>query len=140
MKSKPSPAEIVTMAGAAATLVFSFLAFFTAPFSSASLNAWDRSLFPIATYVTFAGVISGGVIALRRFANVNLPPRVGSFTWEQLHLLLGILAGLIMGGYLLSDNGLDFGIGFWGMLFGSVALIVGAIMLPNERHGPRGLA
>lgn len=140
MKTKPTPGEIVTMAGGAATIVFSLLAFFVVPGGGPSFNAWDTGLFPIATYATFAGLISGGTIALRRFANVRLPANVGGFSWEQVHLLLGIFAGLIMGGYLISDKGFDYGIGFWGVLAGTVALIVGAVMMPKERHGPRGLA
>ena len=140
MKTKPTPGEIVTMAGGAATVVFSFLAFFVVPGGGPSFNAWDTSLFPIATYAALAGAISGGTIALRRLANVRLPTTVGGFSWEQVHLLLGIFAGLIMGGYLFSDTGADYGIGFWGTVTGTAALIVGAVMMPKERHGPRGLA
>ncbi len=142
MSQHPTRGEIVTMAGGALTVLSSFLAFYS--FSSAlgdlSANAWDSGLFPIAAYPAFAGVISGGVIALRRFAHVGFSSRVGSFTWEQMHLLLAVLAGLIMGGYLIGDTSASYGLGFWGMLAGTVALIAGAVMMPNERHGPRGLA
>ena len=140
MKHQPSRAEIVIMAGGAVTIVCSLLAFYTAPVGDGSVNAWDSGLFPLATYAAFSGLISGGTIALRRFANVALPTHIGGFSWEQVHLLLGIFAGLIMGGYLVSDSGYGYGIGFWGMLAGTAALIVGAVMLPKERHGPRGLA
>ena len=140
MKQQPTRAEIVVMAGGAVTVIFSFLSFYTLPIGSSSVNAWDSGLFPIATYPALAGLISGGIIALRRFARVGFSARAGTFTWPQVHVLLGIFAGLIMGGYLIADNGgLNRGIGFWGMLAGTAALIVGAAMLTNEPSGPRRL-
>jgi hypothetical protein len=128
------------MAGGAAALIFSLFAFYTSPIGSASANAWDQGFFPIAAYPALAGAISGGVVALRRFAGINFSSSVGGFSWHQIHLLLAIFAGLIMGGYLITDSGLDRGIGFWGMLAATGALIVGAVMLKNEPSGPRGLA
>ena len=139
MKSKPTTAEIVLMAGGAGALVFSVFAFYD--LQVVTVNAWDSGLFPIATYPALAGAVSGGVVALRRFAGIHFSSSVGGFTWLQVHLLLGIFAGLVMAGYLIADtSGADFGIGFWGMLAATVALIVGAVMLKNEPSGPRGLA
>ena len=81
--------------------------FYTA--GSLSVNAWDTFLSPIALYPVFAGVASAGVVALRRFANAQLAVRLGSYTWEQIHVLLGLLALLISVGYFFHDHGgLDF--------------------------------
>ena len=142
MKNQPTRAEIVIMAGGAATMVFSFLAFYrlNTPIGTVDQNAWDTGLFPIATYPALAGLISAGIVALRRFARVGFSARAGGFTWPQAHQLLGVLAGLIMGGYLITNaGGFDRGIGFWGMLAGTAALVVGGFMLTNERSGPRRL-
>ena len=141
MKNQPTRAEIILMAGGAVTVLFSFLAFYSydTPIGSVNQNAWDTGLFPIATYPALAGLISGGVIALRRFAHVGFSARVGNYSWPQVHFLLGIFAGLIIAGYLVSDPGTAFGIGFWGMLAGTAALIIGAAMLANEPSGPRRL-
>jgi len=73
------------------------------------------------------------------FARVGFSARAGTFTWPQVHQLLGIFAGLIMAGYLIRTGSAEFGIGFWGMLAGTAALIVGAFMLANEPTGPRRL-
>ena len=135
MKNQPTRAEIVLMAGGAVTVLFSFLAFYSV--GSASVNAWASGFFPLTTYPALAGLISGGIIALRRFARVGFSGRAGSFTWPQVHQLLGLFAGLIMAGYLIQARSADFGIGFWGMLAGTAALIVGAFMLANEPSGPR---
>jgi hypothetical protein len=141
VKSKPTTAEIVLMAGGAVALISSLFAFYTAPIGSLSFNAWDTGLFPIAAYPALAGAISGGVVALRRFAGMHFSDSVGGFTWQQVHLLLAIFAGLVMAGYLITDHGgADFGIGFWGMLASTGALIAGAVKLKNEPSGPRGLA
>ncbi len=45
-----------------------------------------------------------------------------------------------MAGYFLQSHpGANFGLGFWTMLGGSIALLVGGVMIGRERHGPRGL-
>ncbi len=143
MRGKATRAEIVIMAGAVATIIGSFFGFYTYNFTGTQSvrRAWDAGLSPITLYPVFAGLFSGGVVAMRRFANATLSIRLGSFTWEQFHLLLGLLASLIMAGYFLQDkSGLQFGLGFWAMLAGSIALLVGGVMIGRERHGPRGLA
>ena len=140
MKSKPTTAEIVLMAGGAVALIGSLLSFYQVPGGSASLNAWDKGLFPIAAYPALAGAISGGVVALRCFAGIHFSAGVGGFSWPQIHLLLGIFAGLIMAGYLITNTGLDRGIGFWATLAATIAIVVGSVMLKNEPSGPRGLA
>ena len=141
VKTNPSRGEITIMAGGAVTLIFSFLAFYSIPQTDVTVNAWDDLLFPIAAYPAFAGAVSGGITALRRFGSSNLTARPGGFTWDQVHRLLGIFAVLIIVGYFVTNKGgLDLGIGFYGMAAGSIAALVGAVMLSQEHHGPRGLA
>lgn len=137
MAAKATRAEIVIMLGGLATIVCSFAPFYDV--NGFTVNAWRSELAPITLYPVFAGFASGGVIALQRFANANLAVRLGSFTWEQVHLLLGLLALLITGGYFFRSGQPSFGFGFWGLLGGSIALVVGAAMLSRERPGLRGL-
>jgi len=137
MPSKLTRAEFTILAAGIALVVGSFAPFYSA--SGISVNAWDSFLSPIALYPVFAGAASAGVVALRHFANAQLAVRLGSFTWEQVHVLLGLLALLITGGYFFKDrSGLSFGLGFWLLLGGSIALFAGALMLSRERAGPRG--
>ena len=68
-----------------------------------------------------------------KFANVKLPDRVVGFTWEQVHLVLGLLAGLMAVGWLITDIG-NKEIGFWLEVLGGIALAVGAVMMQRERH------
>jgi hypothetical protein len=139
MQSKLTRGEFTLLAAGVALIVGSFAPFYTA--GSESLNAWDSfwGLSPISLYPVFAGVASAGVVALRRFANAQLAVRLGPFSWEQVHVLLGLFALLVSGGYFFASHpGLDFGLGFWLTLGGSIALLVGAVMLSRERSGPRG--
>jgi hypothetical protein len=139
MQGKATRGEAVIMIGGVVVIALSFAPFYTYG-PRGSRNAWDAGLSPIALYPLFAGALSAGVIALRRFANAGLAVRLGSFSWEQVHVLLGLFALLITVGYFFTDDlfGGDFGFGFWGMLAGSIALFVGALLLTRERSGPRG--
>jgi hypothetical protein len=139
MESKLTRGEFTLLAAGVALIVGSFAPFFSAP--GFSVNAWDSGfgLSPISLYPAFAGAASAGVIAMRRFANAQLAVRLGSYTWEQVHVLLGLFALLITVGYFFTDHGgVDFGLGFWLLFGGSIALFAGALMLSRERSGPRG--
>ena len=139
MQNKLTRGEFTLLAAGIAVIVGSFAPFYTA--GGFSVNAWDSGfgLSPISLYPVFAGVASAGVVAMRRFANAQLAVRLGSFTWEQMHVLLGLFALLISVGYFFTDHGgANFGFGFWILLAGSIALFAGALMLSHERSGPRG--
>ena len=72
-------------------------------------------------------------VALTSFANVSLPRRVAGFTWNQVHLLLGFQALVMMLCFLIRDkSSLSFGVGFALMFIASIGLMVGAIMRDRE--------
>ena len=138
MQSKLTRGEFTLLAAGVAVIVGSFAPFYTGT-GGFSVKAWDSFLSPIALYPVFAGAASAGVVALRRFADAQLAIRLGSFTWEQVHVLLGLFALLISVGYFFSEKGTaSFGFGFWLIFGGSIALFAGALMLSHERSGPRG--
>jgi len=127
----PTPAAIVLMASGAVALVGSFLDFFGNDFGGAS--AWSSGLFPIATLMVIFAVVSGAVIALTRFAGVQLPSQVAGFSWMQIHLVLGFFAALYALAYLVvKTGGADRKIGFWLVLIACIGSLVGAIMLQKE--------
>ena len=65
-----------------------------------------------------------------------LPTTVSDLRWEQIYLILGFVATVYALAYLLVDKGgLDFGIGFWGVLIVCVATLVGAVLLQREGSG-----
>jgi hypothetical protein len=138
MQSKLTRGEFTLLAAGVALIVGSFAPFYTGS-GGFSVNAWHSGLSPISLYPLFAGAFSAGVVALRRFANAQLAIRLGSYTWEQLHVLLGLFALIIVLGYFFTDKGgAGFGLGFWLTFGGAIALFVGALMLSRERAGPRG--
>ena len=93
----------------------------------------QRTCFPIATLLPLYGLVMGLQIALTKFAGVKLPESVLGFTWEQIHLALGVMAGLMAFGWLITDTG-DKQIGQWFEILGGIALVVGAVMLQRERN------
>jgi hypothetical protein len=121
-----TPAEILIMAAGAVMLVGSFFDF------ASSTSAWGSYWFPIVTLIPVYGVAMAGQIALDRFANVEMPDRVFDFTWEQLHLLLGVFAAVMAVAWLFAADHKE--LGFWVLLTGSVAAAVGAFMLQAERR------
>jgi len=126
VKEKPTVPDWIMMAGGVVCLLFSFFAFYS--FASIDTSAWGSGLFPLATYVALFGVIVGGSVALMKFANVNLPEPILSFSWKQIRLALSIFAALLMIGFLILDTGFDKAIGFWLMMLGAIALVVGSVM------------
>ena len=126
-RQSPTPGEIVIMAAGAVMLVFSFLHF------ARDISAWGSREFPIATLMPIYGLVMALQIALTKFAGVQLPDSVAGFTWEQLHLAVGAMAGLMAIGWLLTDTG-DKQIGQWFEILGGMALVVGAVMLQRERN------
>jgi len=126
-RQPPTPGEIVIMAAAAVMLVFSFLHF------AADTSSWGKGLFPIATLLPLYGVIMALQIVLTKFANVSLPGQLAGFTWEQVQLAIGLMAGLLALGFLITDLP-DKQVGLWFEVLGGIALAVGAVMLQRERH------
>jgi hypothetical protein len=126
-RQPPTPGEIVIMVAGGLMLVFSFLHF------AGNTSAWGTGLFPIATLLPVYGLVMALQIALTKFASVNLPGSVLGFTWEQLLLAVGAMAGLMAIGWLLTDYG-NKQIGAWIEILGGIALAVGAVMLQRERN------
>jgi len=78
-------------------------------------------------------VIMALQIVLTKFANVSLPGQLAGFTWEQVQLAIGLMAGLLALGFLITDLP-DKQVGLWFEVLGGIALAVGAVMLQRERH------
>jgi hypothetical protein len=125
-RQQPTPGEIVIMAAGAVMFVFSFFNF------ASDTSTWGSGIFPIATLLPLYGLIMAAQIALTRFGSVSLPDGIAGFTWEQVHLALGIMAGLMALGFLITSIN-DKQIGLWIEVLGGLALAVGAVMLQRER-------
>jgi hypothetical protein len=127
----PNPAEITVLAGAGIVLIFSFLSFWEVSLGSFSdsTNAWGSGLFPLSTLIVVFAVVAGLLVGLE-LIGVGVPDRIITFSRTQLLLVCGGYATLQSLAYLLVDRGgVDLGIGFYFMLIGSIAVLVGAIMI-----------
>lgn len=141
---KLSPPNIVILVAGAVMLIASFLGFykFDIPIQhvggitiggSRSFNAWSSGQFLIATIPAFIGLAMAAQIALVAFGNVTPPDKPFGLTWDQVHLVLGFQAALMMLAFLVRAKPTNsFGIGFWLMLLAAIALLVGAFMRVRE--------
>jgi hypothetical protein len=126
------------MAGGLVALIGSFLDFYKLDVGTfdEGQSAWSSGLFPTATLMVIFTVVSAVLVALTKFGNVRLSDRVAGLSWEQVYLVLGFFAALYAIAYLLVSKGaLSFGIGFWIVLIGCIASLVGAVLLQRERAG-----
>jgi len=88
---KPTPAELTIVIAGGVMLLASFLHF------AGGTSVWGRYVFPVAALLPIYGVIMSVQVALTSFAGLKLRRRVFGFTWEQVHLVLGLFAGLPVG-------------------------------------------
>jgi hypothetical protein len=123
----PTPGELTILIAGSVMFVASFLTF------AFGNSAWGTFLFPLSTLLPLYGVIMAAQIAITKYADVNLPPRVFGFTWEQVHLVLGLFAGLMAIGWFVTNVG-PRGVGLWIEVIGGVALAAGAVTLQRERN------
>jgi hypothetical protein len=121
MPSKISVANLVMLAGAAVTVLFSFFDFF-----DRGGNAWDTDFLAFATTVPAILALVMGVWVVLELLGVSLPEDVLTFDRAQLKTTWGIAAAGIMLSWITTDA--DKGIGYWLMLLGSIAMAVGAVM------------
>ena len=137
----PNPAEIVTMAGGSVAFLFSFFPFWTVPsvFDRGDFSAWSSGLFPVATFIALFALAGAALVALGLFG-VNMPERILSYTKTQLVVAFGFFASVLALGFLIVDNsGRSLGFGYFLMLLGSIAVLVGGIMMMvEERKASQG--
>ncbi|HTL86714.1 MAG TPA: hypothetical protein VL856_16135 [Acidimicrobiia bacterium] len=127
-RQAPTPGEIIIMVAGAVMLLGSFLHF------SGGNSAWGQFNFPVATLLPIYGTIMALQVALTTYGNVNLRGRrVFGYTWEQLLLMLGLMAGLMALAWIATDVGKK-QIGLWIEVFGGLALAVGAVRIQGERR------
>jgi hypothetical protein len=133
MPRKLTPANIIIIAGALLAFVGSFLSFEKITFGGLSRSvgsSWSDHFFIMATLPALLVLAMGVLAALESFAqNVAIPSRVLGFTLDQVHVILGFQATIMMLAWAIVDFfGLSKGIGLYLMLFGAIACLVGAIV------------
>ncbi|MGQ0802578.1 MAG: hypothetical protein ACT4PI_01755 [Actinomycetota bacterium] len=138
MDNKVTPGEIVVMAAGALGLIASFLPFYKVDqfgFDD-SWSAWSGDiplLFPVATLIAISAVVAGVLVALTKFANMQITGVLG-IGFAQLLLALGFFSAILALAYLIQDKGqLDAGFGFWLLLIAGLGSVVGAVLIRNER-------
>ncbi|WP_193788224.1 hypothetical protein [Ilumatobacter nonamiensis] len=124
MNSKISVANLVMLAGAAVTLLFSFFGFYK--FGDESFSAWSTDALAFVT--TIPAILAIAMIAWVgcELFGVNLPDNVLTFDSNQLKATWGISAAGIMLAFITTDG--DKSAFFWLQLLGSFAMAAGSVM------------
>ena len=123
----PTPAELTILIAGGVMLIASFFRF------EGDTSVWGKYVFPVAALLPLYGVIMALEVACTSLAGMKLPRRVAGFTWEQIHLVLGLMAGLMAVAWFVTDTGKK-PIGQWIEVAGGIALAVGAVRMQRERH------
>ncbi|MGI9021851.1 MAG: hypothetical protein ACR2HV_01210 [Acidimicrobiales bacterium] len=134
-KAKLTPGEIVIVAAGAVAVVFSFFPWFRVV-GGFYFGAWATGLFPLATLVPILGGLMMVQVLVDKLAGATKSRGIGDFTWDQLHLVMAVGAAVVAFCYLIRAREPDtsFGFGFYVDLAATVALVVGAVMIRNERR------
>jgi hypothetical protein len=150
-KLKVSTANLVILIAGAVMLIGSFLDFIQSKtiaieglvrVSVGGGNEWSSGHFLIAAIPALLGIVMAAEVAIVAFASgVTLPERVLGFSWNQIHLVLGFQATVMMLAFLIqSTGGLGKGIGLFLMLIAAIALLVGAVLRMQEAPSAPPLA
>ncbi len=89
----------------------------------------------MATLIPIFAVIAGVLVLLARFGNVQYPSSgFLGFSWSSLLLALTFFSAILAVAYLIVDKGPGGGLGFgyWFVLIGAIATLVGAVLMTNE--------
>ena len=127
-----TPPAIVALASGIIMFLASILPWLKSDFADTGFSAWttDISLFPVATFVPLAGLVTAGLVAARLFMKDKVPSDILSFTPLQIQIALAFFTLLLALGYLVMDkSGIgDLGFGYWLNLLGAIGLMVAAVM------------
>lgn len=148
MGKKVTVANLIFTVGGLVTILFSLFKFIG--YRGFGNSAWGEGYFPLATIPAILGLAALVVGILDILGTVKLPPQVLTFNWNQIKFTWGVVAAVIMLGFLIIDKGAgSLKIGGIMMLLGSLAMAVGATMnllglgantvnLPNVGNQPGG--
>jgi hypothetical protein len=126
VRPQPTPGEVIIVLAGAATLLFSFIDW------ANGTNAWGKGAFPLATIVPIYGALMAAQV-VADLAGAEMPREVIGFTWPQLQVVFGVMAGLLSIAFVIT-NVSDKQAGLWLQVIGGLALAVGSVMLQRDRH------
>src|SRR5690349_18266854 len=98
IRQPATPGEIIIMVAGLVMLAASFLDF------AGHTSAWGDGVFPIGALLPIYGTIMAAQVAITKYGNLNTRGRrVLGYTWEQLLLVIGLMAGLMSLAWLVTD-------------------------------------
>jgi hypothetical protein len=93
-----------------------------------SANGWDRTL---GLFAALIAIVMVAQVLLTKFADVKMPD-LGSITWGQVHLALGVLAAVFVIICFFDNGGADKKFGLFISLVAAIALAAGGFLRFQE--------
>lgn len=126
--NKLNVGEIVVVSAGSSAFVASFL-----PWAGSfrfSVNAWSTGLLPTYTWVGIFGLLMVASVLVATFSTLNLPERLGTFSFPQLYVVLSAVSCLLCVSFLIAGE--LFSVGYWLSLLASIAMVVGSVLILRE--------
>ncbi|MGQ0826117.1 MAG: hypothetical protein ACT4OX_13990 [Actinomycetota bacterium] len=134
-------AEKVIVAAAAVLLIDSFLPWYDVdlgPFGSVTRNGWESPGGLFSILAVLIGLAMAAQILVTRLGAAQLPDKVGSLSWPQVHLILGIATFVFVLIKFLNENS-HTGFGFYVGFICTIGLAVGGFLKTKEAEGTAAL-
>jgi hypothetical protein len=138
MNRKLSQSGTVILVAAAMMTLASFLPFWDSrPSGGLDFTAWasDFILYPVTIVPVVCGLVMALHVVVSTFTTATLPRRILGITWNQVHLILGLQAAVMMLAFLVQEHGVfqfQLGVGFYLMLLAGIGLAIGALLRERE--------
>ncbi len=127
--------KVIVVAGAL-LLIASFLPWYRYDFGlfDISRNGWQSPGAFWSILAVFVGLAMSGVIAVKTFTDVQLPPDVGGQSWGRVFLAGGALALLLVVFKFITESS-DLSYGFYIGLLATLALAAGGALMYRDEGG-----
>jgi len=146
MNRKLSQSGTVILVAAAIMTLASFLPFWKTSLGGgidvsvfgpqvADKTAWTSEFFffPVTILPVVCGVLMALHVVVSTFTSTTLPRRILGLTWNQVHVVLGLQAAVMMLAFLVQERGIfQLGVGFYLMLLAGIGLAIGALLRERE--------
>ena len=130
-----SPGEMVLLASGALGLIASFLPWLD--FAGQTRSSWSGdALFPVSWFVPMSAVVAAALLAVVKFAKVDLPADVVGYTPALLRKTFAVMGAVLAIGWIIAiDNA---GIGFWLSVLAAFGATAGVFMIERTPAGSAG--
>lgn len=129
MLDKLNRNEQLVIGGGALLLIASFLPWHSVDtgFGTFTASGWDEGSTPWSILAVLIAAAMAVVAVLDKLTDVQIPDKLGNFTWTQLYFFGGIAVGALILIKLLDESSF-LGYGFYIAVVAGAAVVAGGVM------------